>query len=107
MLIIPMLKLEKNNVYLNTQLEQQENNKQLMLDIISNIDLILNKNTKDIENYQNIREDAYNFLNTISSNITSLEQLNIEITGISKELENLQSEENKNTRTKEFYIVSF
>lgn len=107
MLNIPMLKLEKNNVYLNTQLEQQENNKQLMLDIISNIDLILNKNTKDIENYQNIREDAYNFLNTISSNITSLEQLNIEITGISKELENLQSEENKNTRTKEFYIVSF
>ncbi len=107
MLNIPMLKLEKNNVYLNTQLEQQENNKQLMLDIISNIDLILNKNTNDTENYKTIRESAYSFLNTISNNITSLEQLNIEIAGISKELENLQSEENKNTRTKEFYIVSF
>lgn len=107
MLNIPMLKLEKNNVYLNAQLEQQENNKQLMLDIISNIDLILNKDTNDIENYQIIRESAYNFLNTISNNITSLEQLNVEIAGISKELENLQSEENKNTRTKEFYIVSF
>lgn len=107
MLNIPMLKLEKNNVYLNAQLEQQENNKQLMLDIISNIDLILNKNTNDTENYKTIRESAYSFLNTISNNITSLEQLNIEIAGISKELENLQSEENKNTRTKEFYIVSF
>lgn len=107
MLNIPMLKLEKNNVYLNAQLEQQENNKQLMLDIISNIDLMLNKNTNDTENYQNIRKSAYDFLNTISNNITSLEQLNAEIAGISKELENLQSEENKNTRTKEFYIVSF
>ena len=107
MLNIPMLKLEKNNVYLNSQLEQQENNKQLMLDIISNIDLILNENTNDVENYKTIRESAYNFLNTISNNITSLEQLNVEIAGISKELENLQSEENKNTRTKEFYIVSF
>ena len=42
MLNIPLLKFEKTTTYLNNQLNIQENNKQLIMDIIANIGLILN-----------------------------------------------------------------
>jgi len=108
MLNVPMLKLEKNNTYLNSQLEQQENNKQLILNIIANINLILNNpSTTDSSSYETILNSANDYLSTISDNIITLERLNMEILTISKELEDLQSDENKNTKSKEFFIKSF
>lgn len=108
MLNVPMLKLEKNNTYLTTQLEQQENNKQLILNIIANINLILsNPNTKDLKNYESILDSANGYLSSISDNITTLERLSIEILTISKELEDLQSDKNKATKSKEFFIKAF
>ena len=78
MLNMPILKFEKSCNYLNDQLNIQNNNKQLILDIISNIGLILNSNEEKAEQYSNIIDSANEFLKTVSSNITAIEQLNLE-----------------------------
>lgn len=106
MLNVPMLKLDKNNTYISSQLEQQENNKQLILNIIENVNLILNNSsTKELNTYKSILDSATNYLSTISGNIVTLEKLNIEIIAISKELENLQ--DSKNKQSKENLIHAF
>lgn len=107
MLNLPIVKFEKSCNYLNEQLTLQNNNKQLILDIISNIGLILNDSEEKFEQYDNILETANEFLKTISSNITSIEQLNVEIKNITAELTSLLSEQNKTSKTKEFYIAAF
>lgn len=107
MLNLPIVKFEKSCNYLNEQLTLQNNNKQLILDIISNIGLILNDSEDKFEQYDNILERANEFLKTISSNITSIEQLNLEIKNITAELTSLLSEQNKTSKTKEFYIAAF
>lgn len=107
MLNLPIVKFEKSCNYLNEQLTLQNNNKQLILDIISNIGLILNDSEDKFEQYDNILETANEFLKTISSNITSIEQLNLEIKNITAELTSLLSEQNKTSKTKEFYIAAF
>lgn len=107
MLNLPIVKFEKSCNYLNEQLTLQNNNKQLILDIISNIGLILNNSEENFEQYDSILESANEFLKIISSNITSIEQLYVEIKNITAELTNLLSEQNKTSKTKEFYIAAF
>ena len=108
MLNLPILKFEKSCNYLDEQLTIQTNNKQLVLDIISNIGLILNNSSEETENqYSDILEDANEFLNTISNNITSIEQLNLELSNITKELTTVLADQKKNTKTKAYYIAAF
>ena len=107
MLNLPIVKFEKSCNYLNEQLTLQNNNKQLILDIISNIGLILNESDEKFEQYDNILETANEFLKSLSANITSIEQLNVEIKNITAELTSLLSEQNKASKTKEFYIAAF
>lgn len=76
MLNMPILKFEKSTNYLNEQLDIQLNNKHLVSDIISNISLILaNTTDKTTSNYLNIQNSANNFLQIISQNITTIEEL--------------------------------
>jgi hypothetical protein len=105
---MPILKFEKGTKYLNDQLEVQQNNKQLILDIITNIGLIAT-NAADTEDnkYNEILESANTFLQTISNNLTLIQQLNIEITSITSDLTELLSNQDKNSKSKEFYIASF
>lgn len=107
MLNMPILKFEKSCNYLNDQLNIQNNNKQLILDIISNIGLILNSNEEKAEQYSNIIDSANEFLKTVSSNITAIEQLNLEISNITKELTDILADQNKTTKTREFFIAAF
>lgn len=108
MLNLPILKFEKSCNYLDEQLTIQTNNKQLVLDIISNIGLILNNSSEETENqYSDILEDANEFLNTVSNNITSIEQLNLELSNITKELTTVLADQKKNTKTKAYYIAAF
>lgn len=108
MLNLPILKFEKSCNYLDEQLTIQTNNKQLILDIISNIGLILNNSSEETENqYSDILEDANEFLNTVSNNITSIEQLNLELSNITKELTTVLADQKKNTKTKAYYIAAF
>ena len=105
MLDMPILKFEKSKIYLNSQLQVQQNNKQLILDIIANIGSILNDASTDKkENFESILESSNVFLQTITSNITMIEQLDIEIKNITKELNTLLSDK---SRTKEYYIAAF
>ena len=107
MLNIPLLKFEKTTTYLNNQLSIQENNKQLILDIIANIGLILNTSSDDKkENFEKLLNSSNEFLQTILNNITTINQLNLEISNITNELTNVFSENNKTSKTKEFYIAS-
>ena len=107
MLNLPIVKFEKSCNYLNEQLTLQNNNKQLILDIISNIGLLLNESNEKTNQYDNILESANDFLKTISANITSIEQLNLELQNITAELTSLLSEQNKTSKSKEFYIAAF
>ena len=107
MLNLPIVKFEKSCNYLNEQLTLQNNNKQLILDIISNIGIILNESDEKFEQYDIILETANEFLKSLSTNITSIEQLNVEIKNITAELTSLLSEQNKASKTKEFYIAAF
>ena len=107
MLNIPLLKFEKTTTYLNNQLSIQENNKQLIIDIIANIGLILNTSSDDKkENFEKLLNSSNEFLQTILNNITTINQLNLEISNITNELTNVFSENNKTSKTKEFYIAS-
>lgn len=107
MLNIPLLKFEKTTTYLNNQLSIQENNKQLIMDIIANIGLILNTSSDDKkENFEKLLNSSNEFLQTILNNITTINQLNLEISNITNELTNVFSENNKTSKTKEFYIAS-
>lgn len=109
MINLQKLKFEKSNNYLNTQLQTQTNNKQLILDIITNIGLFINNssNIEEQNKYEKILLEANTHLQTISSNIIAIEQLNLEITSITKELSSLLEEKNKSAKTKEFYVASF
>lgn len=108
MLNMPILKFEKSCNYLTEQLTLQNNNKQLILDIISNIGLILNDSSdENAAQYEDILEISNDFLKTLSNNITTIEQLNLEIKNIIQELTDVLSDQKKNTKTKEFYIAAF
>lgn len=108
MLDMPILKFEKSTKYLQNQLQVQTNNKQLVLDIITNIGLILNDDSiQDKEKYESVLDSANLFLQTITNNITTIEQLDLEIKNITKELNSLLSEKDKPSKTKEFYIAAF
>ena len=108
MLNMPILKFEKSSKFLESQLEVQSNNKQLILDIITNIGLIISTSSKETKNdYTFVLESANKFLHSISSNITAIEQLNLEISNITKELSDLLQEQTKATKTKEYYIAAF
>ena len=50
---------------------------------------------------------AHELLHTTSSNIKTLEHLNLEISSITKELTDLLSDKNRNSKSKEFYIAAF
>ena len=107
MLNIPLLKFEKTTTYLNNQLSIQENNKQLIMDIIANIGLILNTSSDDKkENFEELLNSSNEFLQIILNNITTINQLNLEISNITNELTNVFSENNKTSKTKEYYIAS-
>ena len=108
MLNMPILKFEKSCNYLKDQLQTQENTKQLLLDIIGNIGLISNDSSdEEKENYESVLESANGLLQTASSNIKTLEHLNLEISSITRELTDLLSDKNRSTKSKEFYIAAF
>ena len=108
MLNMPILKFEKSCTYLKEQLEIQENIKQLLLDIIGNVGSISNDSSdEEKENYDAILDSANELLQTTSSNIRTLEHLNLEISSITKELTDLLSDKNRNSKSKEFYIAAF
>lgn len=108
MLNMPILKFEKSCTYLKEQLEIQENIKQLLLDIIGNVGSISNDSSdEEKENYDAILDSANELLQTTSSNIRTLEHLNIEISSITRELTDLLSDKNRNSKSKEFYIAAF
>ncbi len=108
MLNMPILKFEKSCTYLKEQLEIQENVKQLLLDIIGNVDSISEgSSVEEKENYDALLDSANELLQTTSSNIRTLEHLNLEIASITKELTDLLSDKNRNSKSKEFYIAAF
>ena len=107
MLDMPILKFEKSTKYLQKQLEVQKNNKQLVLDIITNIGLISKDSSYVGTDYESALDSANLFLQTITSNISTIEQLDIEIKNITNDLTNIISESSKPSKAKEFYITSF
>lgn len=107
MLDMPILKFDKSIKYLETQISVQKNNKQLILDIISNIGLILNNSSSNNDTLQSVLDKANEFLQNISSNITTLEQLNLEIKNITSDLNEIVYSKSKSTKTKEYYIAAF
>lgn len=108
MLNLPLLKFEKSSNYLKNQLQAQTNNKQLILDIITNIGLLINNSSnEELVSYQAILDSANNYLQIISSNITTINQLQLEIDNITAELNELLEEQSKANKTKEFYIAAF
>lgn len=107
MLNMPGLKFDKSIKYLENQLNIQTNNKQLILDIITNIGLIINNNSSNnYEELHGVLDIANDFLQDISNNITTLEQLNLEISNITEELNGIMKEQAENTKAKEYYIAS-
>ncbi len=107
MLNMPILKFEKSTNYLNDQLDIQLNNKQLVSDIISNINLILaNTSNENSANYLNIQNSANNFLQIVSQNITTIEELKREIKHITYDLTEVLSETNRKEKSKEYYIAA-
>lgn len=107
MLNMPGLKFDKSIKYLENQLNIQTNNKQLILDIITNIGLIINNNSSNNnEELHGVLDIANDFLQDISNNITTLEQLNLEISNITEELNGIMKEQAENTKTKEYYIAA-
>ncbi len=108
MLNMPVLKFDKSIKYLETQTNIQKNNKQLILDIITNIGLILNTSSaNNNEHLKNVLETANDFLQNISNNIITLEQLNLEISNIKNELNDIISSKSQTPKTKEYYIAAF
>lgn len=107
MLNQPILKFDKSIKYLETQINLQKNNKQLILDIISNIGLILNNSSDEVEHLNNILDTANEFLQNISNNIITLEQLNLEISNITKDLNDILENKSQTPKTKEYYIATF
>lgn len=108
MLDMPKLKFDKSIKYLKAQIDIQKNNKSLILDIISNIGLILNNSSEENnEKLQSVLDTANNFLQNISNNITSLEQLDLEISNITSDLNEIVSSQSKGSKTKEYYIAAF
>lgn len=107
MLNMPILKFEKSTNFLNEQLDIQLNNKQLVSDIISNINLILaNTSDENKSNYLNIQNSANKFLQIISQNITTIEELKREIKHITYDLTEVLSEATKKEKSKEYYIAA-
>lgn len=107
MLDMPALKFDKSIKYLKSQINIQKNNKNLILDIISNIGLILNTSEGNNEKLQIVLDTANDFLQNISNNITSLEQLDLEISNITADLNDIISSQSKGNKTKEYYIAAF
>lgn len=108
MLNQPILKFDKSIKYLETQINLQKNNKQLILDIISNIGLILNNSSsEEVEHLNNVLDTANEFLQNISNNIITLEQLNLEISNITKDLNDILENKSQAPKTKEYYIATF
>ncbi|MDO4963804.1 MAG: hypothetical protein Q4E75_06905, partial [bacterium] len=108
MLDMPILKFEKSTKYLKNQLEIQRNNKQLVLDIITNIGLIIKDDSdKHKDELESVLDSANLFLQNITSNITMIEQLDIEIKNITNDLSDLISDKGRLSKTKEFYIAAF
>lgn len=106
MINMQTIKFEKSSNYLNTQLETQTNNKQLMLDIIANIGFFV-KNSTNIEEknkYEDILLEANNLLQNVINNIKTIEELNQEIKDITKEL-TLLLESQKNLQNQMRFIL--
>ena len=105
MLDIPVLKFEKSCNYLENQLQLQNEYKERMLDFISSVS---EQSAKIKSNcYANIIEDANKVLDTISSNISSIEKMNLDLKTITGELNNVLVNQNKSTKTKDYYINTF
>lgn len=108
MLNMPTLKFDKSIKYLESQLDVQKNNKSLILDIISNIGLIINASSdKNTDELQSVLDTANSFLQSISNNITTLEQLKLEILNTTTELNEIITSQSKSTKSKEYYIATF
>lgn len=106
MINMPIIKFEKSVNYLTNQLEVQENNKQLLLDITANLQLMSNSYAND-KNLSDLLNNANNLLQDISTNITTIEKSELEISNITNELSNLLNNKNRTSKTKEYYIIAF
>ena len=101
-----IIKFEKSVNYLTNQLNTQENNKQLLLDIVANIGIIRDSKSSS-DNLELLIDTANEFLNEISENITIINELKLEISSITKELTDVLSDKNRNSKSKEYYISTF
>ena len=104
---IPMLKFDKSKTYLKNQMEIQTNNKQVISDIINNINQLIEFSDSDKANLEADLLTANNYLQIITQNIESIEELDSEISQITQELNDTLSIENRTSQTKEFFINSF
>ena len=106
MLNMPIIKFEKSVNYLTKQLETQENNKQLILDITAKIQLMSNSYANN-KKLNELLDTSNALLQDLSTNITLIEQSELEISNITNELSNLLSDKNRTSKTKEYYIIAF
>ncbi len=105
MLSIPVLKFEKTNSYLNTQLVKQKNNEKLIAGIISHINYSLeNKTEENSKDYSKILQLANDFSKNISENIKDIKKLNSKINNINKKISNIISQNDDIEKTPEYYI---
>lgn len=93
MISIPILKFDKTNNYLETQLFIQNHNKKLITDNISNF------------NNVSIKSSAETYLKNISENIQEIEKLHSYVNNINKEIYYLANLEIP--QTQDFYIDEF
>jgi len=108
MLNIPALKFEKSIKYLDNELSIQNSNRELLLDVIANINLISKKATKaEKDRLESVSFEANDLLSQSSNMISDLEHLKLEIETITKELNNVLGDKNLKTRTKEYFIATF
>ena len=109
MLDIKSLKFEKSINYLKEQLEVQNNNKQLVIDIMKNLSMLIDnsKDLKEQKEYQNIYNSALKHLQNISANIETLEKLNSTIGLLAFKLTKLAEAEKDGSRTKQYLISAF
>lgn len=108
MLNIPTLKFEKSIKYLENELTIQNSNRELLLDVIANINLISKNSTKeDKERLDAVLFEANDLLSQSSNMISDLEHLKLEIETITKELNGVLGDKNLKSRTKEYFIATF
>ncbi len=105
---VKSLKFEKSINFLNDQLKLQNNNKQLVLDIMKNLSMLINNaSEQEKAEYQNIYDSANHHLENISNNINSIEKLTSNIDTVNYQLTKLIEDDQKSNKSKQYFIDTF